>query len=85
VRSVRKSLARWRAGRCERRVPTLRWPLLAMRAHWAQTEPRVGLLGGARADERMFEREQHFGDVGRGAVRIAGVRVALEMMMEALR
>ena len=38
----------------------------------------------ARRDGGITHREEHFGDVGRGPVRIASLRVALEMMERAL-
>lgn len=41
-------------------------------------------FGCARADGETMHREEHFGDIGRGATRIAAVRVALEMFEEAL-
>jgi nicotinamide-nucleotide amidase len=46
----------------------------------------VGLVffAAARADSLMLEREERFGDIGRDNVRMAAVRVALEMLAEAL-
>ncbi|AEG47849.1 CinA domain protein [Sphingobium chlorophenolicum L-1] len=41
-------------------------------------------LACARRDGATDHREMHFGDIGRGPVRIAAVRVALDMMKQAL-
>lgn len=38
----------------------------------------------ARADRETMHREEHFGDIGRGAVRIAAIRVGLKLFEEAL-
>ena len=45
-------------------------------------EKPVGLVwfGCARRDAATVAREKRFGDIGRGGVRIASVRVALEML-----
>ncbi|PTQ13052.1 damage-inducible protein CinA [Sphingomonas oleivorans] len=52
----------------------------------AGPDDEVGLVhfGCARRDGKTSHREAHFGDIGRGPVRIACMRVALEMMREAM-
>jgi nicotinamide-nucleotide amidase len=47
-------------------------------------EPGLVHFACARRGEVAMHREEHFGDIGRGAVRVEAVRVALEMMAEAL-
>jgi len=49
-------------------------------------EKPVGLVHFATAlkDGRTVHREERFGDIGRGAVRLASVKVALEMLAERL-
>ncbi|MBN8831105.1 MAG: CinA family protein [Sphingomonadales bacterium] len=47
-------------------------------------EPGLVHFGCARRGREPVHREEHFGDRGRGAVRLGAVRVALEMMSEAL-
>jgi len=47
-------------------------------------EPGLVHFACAKRDGSAAHREEHFGDVGRGAVRIASLRVALEMIEQAL-
>lgn len=47
-------------------------------------EPGLVHFGCATRDGGLAHRESHFGDIGRGPVRIAALRVALEMIGEAL-
>jgi nicotinamide-nucleotide amidase len=47
-------------------------------------EPGLVHFGCAREGRPTAHREAHFGDVGRGAVRIECMRVGLEMLAEAL-
>jgi nicotinamide-nucleotide amidase len=47
-------------------------------------EPGLVHFGCARAGRRTAHREEHFGDVGRGATRVQCMRVAVEMMTEML-
>ena len=47
-------------------------------------EPGLVHFGCARAGRATAHREEHFGPVGRGATRIACMRVAIEMMTEML-
>jgi nicotinamide-nucleotide amidase len=49
-------------------------------------EKPVGLVhfAVARADRPTAHREMRFGDIGRGAVRLESVRVALEMLAEGI-
>lgn len=47
-------------------------------------EPGLVHFGCARRNGNVWHREEHFGDVGRGPVRIASLRVALEMLHHAL-
>lgn len=47
-------------------------------------EPGLVHFGCARAGRVTAHREEHFGPVGRGATRIACMRVAVEMMTEML-
>jgi nicotinamide-nucleotide amidase len=49
-------------------------------------EDEAGLVhfGCARRDGETLHREAHFGDIGRGATRIAAIRVALDLFEEAL-
>ncbi len=49
-----------------------------------QDEPGLVHFACVRRGREPAHREAHFGNVGRGAVRIAATRVALEMMGEAL-
>ena len=51
----------------------------------SETKP-VGLvhIAAARRGAPTLAREMRFGDVGRSAVRLASVRVALQMLLEAL-
>ena len=46
----------------------------------------VGLVffAAARSDGALLEREERFGDIGREAVRLASVGVALEMLLAAI-
>lgn len=50
----------------------------------AEGEPGLVYLSCARRDGAVFEREEHFGDVGRGPVRIATIAVALQLMLRAI-
>ena len=50
----------------------------------AGDEPGLVHFGCARAGRATAHREEHFGPVGRGATRIACMRVAIEMMTEML-
>lgn len=47
-------------------------------------EPGLVHFGCAREGRETALREEHFGDIGRGAIRIECMRVALEMLAEAL-
>ena len=47
-------------------------------------EPGLVHFGCARAGRRTTHREEHFGSIGRGATRIAAMRVAIEMMTDLL-
>ena len=47
-------------------------------------EPGLVHFACARAGRKTAHREEHFGPVGRGATRIACMRVAVEMMTEML-
>jgi nicotinamide-nucleotide amidase len=47
-------------------------------------EPGLVHFACARAGRRTAHREAHFGPIGRGATRIACMRVAIEMMTEML-
>ena len=47
-------------------------------------EPGLVHFGCARRDGPSWHREEHFGGIGRGPVRIASLRVALEMIHHAL-
>ena len=47
-------------------------------------EPGLVHFACAMRDGMVYHREEHFGDAGRGAVRIASLRVALEMIEQAL-
>jgi nicotinamide-nucleotide amidase len=47
-------------------------------------EPGLVHFGCARAGRATAHREEHFGPVGRGATRIASMKVAIEMMTEML-
>lgn len=47
-------------------------------------EPGLVHFACARRDGPTAHREEHFGDIGRGPIRIAAIAVALEMMKEAL-
>ena len=47
-------------------------------------EPGLVHFGCARAGRTTAHREEHFGPVGRGATRIACMKVAIEMMTEML-
>lgn len=47
-------------------------------------EPGLVHFACARAGRRTQHREEHFGPVGRGATRVASMRVAIEMMTEML-
>lgn len=53
----------------------------------AGPESEAGLvhIACARRGGSLIHREEHFGDVGRGQVRIDTIRVAIEMMREAMR
>ena len=50
----------------------------------AGEEPGLVHFACARAGRRTAHREEHFGPIGRGATRIACMRVAVEMMAEML-
>ncbi len=50
----------------------------------AGDEPGLVHLACARAGRRIAHREEHFGPIGRGATRIACMRVAVEMMTDML-
>jgi nicotinamide-nucleotide amidase len=47
-------------------------------------EPGLVHFACARAGRKTAHREEHFGPIGRGATRIACMRVAIEMMTEML-
>jgi nicotinamide-nucleotide amidase len=47
-------------------------------------EPGLVHFACARAGRTTAHREEHFGPVGRGATRVASMRVAVEMMTEML-
>jgi nicotinamide-nucleotide amidase len=47
-------------------------------------EPGLVHFGCARAGRVTAHREEHFGEIGRGATRIACMRVAIEMMTDML-
>jgi nicotinamide-nucleotide amidase len=47
-------------------------------------EPGLVHFACAHRGAGTAHREEHFGDLGRGAVRIASLRVALEMMLTAI-
>ena len=47
-------------------------------------EPGLVHFACARAGRKTAHREEHFGPIGRGATRIASMRVAVEMMTEML-
>lgn len=47
-------------------------------------EPGLVHLACARRGDGVTHREEHFGNAGRGAIRIGCARVALEMMAEAV-
>jgi nicotinamide-nucleotide amidase len=47
-------------------------------------EPGLVHFACARAGRRTVHREEHFGDIGRGPVRIECLRVGVEMMTEML-
>src|SRR4051794_2872363 len=47
-------------------------------------EPGLVHFGCARAGRRTMHREEHFGPGGRGAARVACMKVAVEMMAEML-
>jgi nicotinamide-nucleotide amidase len=53
---------------------------------YADSGPEPGLVhfGCARAGRITQHREEHFGDVGRGATRLACLRTAVDMMTEML-
>lgn len=48
-------------------------------------EPGLVHFGCATRGGKTMHRECHFGDIGRGPIRIAAIRVALEMLEEALQ
>ncbi|MFL9840392.1 CinA family protein [Sphingomonas sp. ST-64] len=50
----------------------------------ADDEPGLVHFACARRHRPTAHREEHFGDIGRGATRIACMRVALEMIGEAI-
>jgi nicotinamide-nucleotide amidase len=50
----------------------------------AGDEPGLVHFGCARAGRRTMHREEHFGPGGRGATRVACMKVAVEMMTEML-
>lgn len=47
-------------------------------------EPGLVHFACARRGRGITHREEHFGDIGRGDIRVASARVALEMMAEAI-
>lgn len=47
-------------------------------------EPGLVHFGCARKDRPTAHREEHFGDIGRGAIRVESMRVAVEMLAEML-
>jgi nicotinamide-nucleotide amidase len=47
-------------------------------------EPGLVHLACARAGRTTAHREEHFGDIGRGPIRVAAMEVAIEMMTEML-
>lgn len=47
-------------------------------------EPGLVHFTCARRGGKAIDREEHFGDIGRGPIRIACLRVALEMMRDAI-
>jgi nicotinamide-nucleotide amidase len=47
-------------------------------------EPGLVHFACCRKGRSVVHREEHFGDIGRGAVRVASLAVALEMMLAAL-
>jgi len=47
-------------------------------------EPGRVHFGCAIRDGALFHREEHFGDIGRGDVRVASLRVALAMLEDAV-
>jgi nicotinamide-nucleotide amidase len=49
-----------------------------------EDEPGLVHFGCARRGGPILHREEHFGDIGRGPVRVECLRVALEMLEEAL-
>lgn len=53
---------------------------------FADAGPEPGLVhfGCARAGRKTAHREEHFGSIGRGATRIARMRVAVDMMTDML-
>jgi nicotinamide-nucleotide amidase len=50
----------------------------------AGDEPGLVFFGCARAGRRTACREEHFGPIGRGATRVACMRVAVEMLTDML-
>lgn len=47
-------------------------------------EPGLVHFAAQREGDKPLTREEHFGDIGRGRVRIAALEVALEMMREVM-
>lgn len=47
-------------------------------------EPGLVHFAAQREGEDVLTREEHFGDIGRGGVRIAALQVALEMLREVM-
>ena len=47
-------------------------------------EPGLVHFSCARKDRPTAHREEHFGDIGRGAIRVESMRVAVEMLAEML-
>ena len=47
-------------------------------------EPGLVHFGCARKGKETLHREEHFGDIGRGPIRVECMRVAVEMMTEML-
>src|SRR3546814_20784192 len=47
-------------------------------------EPGLVHFACARRDGYVVHREEHFGDIGRGPIRLKCLRVGLQMMSEAL-
>jgi nicotinamide-nucleotide amidase len=48
-------------------------------------EPGLVHFACANASERVSHSERHFGDIGRGGVRVEALKVALQMLLEQLQ